>query len=510
MAVEVESADVIRLIIQFLKENGLTTSLRALQEETQVSLNTVDNMETFTADILNGRWEAVLTSLSSLRLSANALMSVFEQMVIEMAELRELDTARALMRTAPALLTMKAEYPQRFHKLEQISQRTYFDPNDAYSGSTRDNQRQFVADTLAREIQVAAPSRLLSLINQALKWQQHTGMLPSGKGAKYDLFKGKAQSDAIEAEHFPTKLSQKIKFGKKSHCECCVFSPDGQYLVSGSSDGFVEVYDYETGKLTKELKYQAEDDIMMHESPVSCIAFSRDGELLSSGDSSGTVKVWRLSTGSCVRKFLNIHTAGLSSIEFARDGTQLLTSSKDMTVRIHGLKSGRTLKEMRGHTSYVNTAIYGVDHDQVISGSADGTIKVWNAKTTECLRTFKPDPDSAAAQAVSGLACLPRQVDKMLVCSRSSSLRVLNTSGQTLLSFSSAQGDFACSALSTKGKFVFGVSDDQVLYTFSAESGKVEHVLKLHEKAVLGFATHPFRNVFASWSEDGSIKIWKS
>lgn len=37
-----------------------------------------------------------------------------------------------------------------------------------------------------------------------------------------------------------------------------------------------------------------------------------------------------------------------------------------MKNRIHGLKSGKTLKEFRGHTSFINEVIYTVDGHSVI------------------------------------------------------------------------------------------------------------------------------------------------
>jgi len=72
-----------------------------------------------------------------------------------------------------------------------------------------------------------------------------------------------------------------------------------------------------------------------------------------------------------------------------RTQTQVLSSSFDGTVRVHGLKSGKMLKEFRGHTSYVNGAIFSTDGLQVISCSSDATVRVWDAKSCEQLHAFR-------------------------------------------------------------------------------------------------------------------------
>ena len=44
--------------------------------------------------------------------------------------------------------------------------------------------------------------------------------------------------------------------------------------------------------------------------------------------------------------------------------------------RIHGLKSGKLLKEFRGHTSFVNDTMFTGDGHFIASASSDGTVKV--------------------------------------------------------------------------------------------------------------------------------------
>lgn len=95
-----------------------------------------------------------------------------------------------------------------------------------------------------------------------------------------------------------------------------------------------------------------------------------------------TVKVWSLASPS-PNTTLEAHDKGVNYVDFypGSDKPYLTTCGDDKTVKVYDYLSKSCVQTMEGHTNNVSFAVWLDNLPVVVSGSEDGTIKIWNAST---------------------------------------------------------------------------------------------------------------------------------
>jgi hypothetical protein len=75
-------------------------------------------------------------------------------------------------------------------------------------------------------------------------------------------------------------------------------------------------------------------------------------------------------------------------VAFSPDGTRVLSGSLDGTIKIWDPATGELHRTPVGHCAAVNAAVYSSDGTRVLSGSNDSTVRLWDASTGDPLATF--------------------------------------------------------------------------------------------------------------------------
>jgi len=169
------------------------------------------------------------------------------------------------------------------------------------------------------------------------------------------------------------------------------FSSDGTLAIIGDSVGAVRVVEVPSGRTRFE--------VTAHADAVVGAAFSPDDTVAVTVSLDGTALVWDIADGQ-PREVLPLNGAAALGIEansvlFTPDGQQVLTRAA--TVQVWDVPPGPSL-ELRGHERLVGTLALSPDGALLATGSADGTLRLWNLVDGGPLQVLEV-PDSAISAA---------------------------------------------------------------------------------------------------------------
>jgi WD40 repeat protein len=204
-------------------------------------------------------------------------------------------------------------------------------------------------------------------------------------------------------------------------------------------------------------------------------------------------------------KTLRGHDGAVRSAAFSRDGRLVVTGSDDGTARIWDTASGRTLRTLRGHEGPVTSAAFSPSGTLVVTGGYDGTARLWNAE------------DGTLRKALTGHklpvfdVAFNSRGDRLVTAGYDGTARIWDTATGRLVHILEAKdGPVFSAAFSPDGTLLATASGyDGNAHLWHADTGsRVPLTLGGHRGNIEKVVFSPDGRFIVTAGSDGTARIW--
>jgi len=289
-------------------------------------------------------------------------------------------------------------------------------------------------------------------------------------------------------------MKDKTFSGHSSTIYSVAISADNHYIVSGSADKTIKLWDPASAKVVRTFSE--------FKGPVVSVAISSDHHYLVSNSYDQSVLenydqsiiLWDLATGKKLRTFFRrkaVSAPTILPVSISLDN-RFVSGINNQTIMLWNLSNGKEVRTFSGHNGPVNSLTISVDDHYIATGSGDQTVKLWDTATGKELRTFSGHNGPIYSVAISA--------DNRYIVSGSGDQTIKlwdPANGNEVRSFFGHKGPVYSVTISTDNRYIASGSEDGTIKLWDVASGK-ELQTFFENKGDMTHSVHPVYSVAIS------------